>query len=296
MNKALASAFRAVGVRGLNLLRPILARTPLRQSGWARGAYDRLVLGLKDEHVRTATVQGHTLFLDPGDRFNLSVLGIYERKMTQLIQSHVRPGDTAIDVGANLGYYTLLLARGVGPQGRVIAFEPDPDNFSLLERNVSANGYGDRVKCVQAALSDHEGTLRLFRAPDPGDHRIYDSHDGRPFLEVPVTTLDSVCAGGGVDLIKMDIQGAEGLALRGMAGVIEASDSLTLFTEFWPHGLRLAGRQPTDYLADLVDAGFDLDLIDGSADALQPFSIERFKREFDAPGDHWSGDLLCRKS
>src|SRR5438094_750470 len=91
----------------------------------------------------------------------------------RFIESLVHPGDVAVDVGANIGYHTLIFARAVGERGRVFAYEPDPDNFRLLRRNVELNGYRN-VRPFQAAVSDRSGTLTLYLSRDnPADHRAY---------------------------------------------------------------------------------------------------------------------------
>ncbi len=91
------------------------------------------------------------------------------------MQNLIKPGQTVIDVGANIGYYnTLQFAKLVGPTvSRVYAFEPDPDNFALLRKNVAQNGYAN-VVCIQKAVSDQTSKLKLFRnSQNHGDHRIY---------------------------------------------------------------------------------------------------------------------------
>ena len=134
---------------------------------------------------------------DPArDRFitpSLIHAGCFEPFQTELVVNEVRPGDVAIDLGAHIGYYTLLLARLVGPTGRVLAFEPDPDNFALLSRNVEMNGYAN-VELFNAAASDRPGRSPLFRSPDnAGDHRLHESPgQRRPGVEVEVVAVDEI--------------------------------------------------------------------------------------------------------
>jgi len=93
-------------------------------------------------------------------------LGWYEKSCVQFVASLIRPGMVAFDVGANVGYYTLLLARGVGPNGRVIAFEPDPVNVAHLKEHMRLNKISN-VEIVEAAVSDREGTV-FFRGRRDG--------------------------------------------------------------------------------------------------------------------------------
>jgi FkbM family methyltransferase len=222
-----------------------------------------------------AHVLGHTLYLDPADQVVGPTLlrdGIFEPLETELVEREIGEGDVVLDMGANIGYYTLLFARLVGPQGRVFAFEPDPGNFRLLRRNVSLNGYHNAV-LVHKAVSDRTGPLRLYVSKDnKGDHRIYDSQDGRRSVEIEATTLDDALADfeGRVTFIKMDIQGAEAHALRGMGRLLERLPAVKMVVEFWPIGLRRCGADPETYLHNLLQLGFKLWNIDEERQELRP--------------------------
>jgi tRNA G37 N-methylase Trm5 len=124
-------------------------------------------------------VQGHKMYLDSKESLDLSIYGVYEEYETDLIKKEIDRGDVVLDLGANIGYYTLLFAKKVGDEGRVYAFEPDPTNFSLLKKNVEINGYRN-VVLIQKAVSNKNGKLKLYLNEDnKGDHRFYNSHDGR---------------------------------------------------------------------------------------------------------------------
>lgn len=229
-----------------------------------------------DRQLRShAVILGHPMMLDPFDSIVSPMLlrdGYFEPFETQLIQAEVRPGDVVLDIGANIGYYTLILARLVGEAGRVYAFEPDPANFELLQKNLRINGYKN-VVLVKKAVSDVSGPLSLFLCPDnKGDHRIYDSHDDRPAIDIEAITLDEYFGPefGRIDFVKMDIQGAEGRALRGMRQLLSAQRSVKLITEFWPGGLRRSGIGPEEYLADLESLGFNLSRIDEERETREP--------------------------
>jgi FkbM family methyltransferase len=183
---------------------------------------------------------------------------VWEPLETFLITREIKQGDAVVDLGANIGYYTLLLAKLVGPQGRVHAFEPDPDNFAILEKNVASNGYRN-VKLVRQAVSGTTGDIKLYRAEDdPGDHRVYDSHDDRQSIIIRATRLDDYFDGreARIDFIKMDIQGAEGAALEGMFSLLERNQGVRLLMEFWPIGLQRNGLPPEQCLDFLLKRGF----------------------------------------
>lgn len=130
----------------------------------------------------------------------------------------LRPGQVVVDVGANLGLLTLAFARAVGPAGRVLAVEPAEETFGALERQVRINDL-KHVTAIHAALADKPGAMRLYHHADPGRNSLVAgaSDDGE---EVPVTTLDALLAEHGigrVDVLKIDVEGAEPLVLAGAA-------------------------------------------------------------------------------
>jgi FkbM family methyltransferase len=207
-----------------------------------------------------AVVQGHKMFLDSKDSLCLSIYGVYEPFETELVKKEIKKGDVVLDIGANIGYYTLIFAKLVGGEGKVFAFEPDPTNFTLLKKNVEINGYKN-VIMVQKALSNKTGKIKLYLSEDnKGDHRIYDSGDNRQSIEIESIRLDDCFKNynGGIDFIKMDIQGAEGGALQGMSNLLNKNKNVKIVTEFWPIGLKGFGIEPEDYLKLLLKHGFKL--------------------------------------
>jgi FkbM family methyltransferase len=201
--------------------------------------------------------------------------GIWEPLATRSFLEPLRPGAVAVDVGANLGYYTVLAGAAVGAEGRVVAVEPEPRNAALLEENVRLNGFDDRVEIVAAAAGEAEGSTLLYLGEaNLGDHRAFDSGDGRKAIEVPIVALDDLPAlAGRVDLVKIDVQGAEAAVLRGARRLIERNrDHLVMLVEFWPQGIRLAGDDPAEVIAALE--GFRVWSIDEEAGALRPATRE----------------------
>jgi FkbM family methyltransferase len=211
-----------------------------------------------------ARVRGHRMLLHhPSLDLYISrallARGSFEPFETEILLDELRGGDTVLDIGANVGYYTLQFANRVGPGGRVFAFEPDPANFALLRSNVERNGYRN-VALSPLAAADRCGPGKLFiSATNRGDHRAYDSHDGRPSVTIRTTTLDHFFRGygGPINLIKMDIQGAECSALEGMRGLLGRQNRVKMTTEFWPRAAR--GRCQRDpILGNTGRAGLSL--------------------------------------
>lgn len=172
--------------------------------------------------------------------------GVWEQELGDELRSFLRPGMTAVDVGGNIGYVALLMAELVGPSGRVIAIEPDPRNAEVLRRN-AANTRGAPIEVIEAAAWSEPGTLELgLHATNTGDHRVGLDDGGRNTVSVPAVRLDHVLPPR-VDLILMDTQASEHVALRGARRLIERSRP-ALLVEFWPQGLREAGTDPVSVL------------------------------------------------
>jgi len=210
-------------------------------------------------------VQGLRMWLDWPDSLGLRRNPIYEPLETAVVSACMRPGMRVVDLGANIGYYTLLMARAVGEQGRVWAFEPDPANCALLRRNAMLNGFA-QVEVIEAAAAEAAGEVTLYSSEqNRGDNRIYHSSgEKRSAARVKtVRVADCLPAGERLDFVKMDIQGAEPQALGGMMEVLHRSPEVLLLTEYWPEGIAQAGQVPEDFLDALRASGFGLHLLEG---------------------------------
>jgi len=208
--------------------------------------------------LRIHGMRGIKMYLDPRDSVITPTIlstGSWEADETAWFLRSVKPGDTFVDVGANVGYYTIIGSRLVGDKGKVYAFEPEPESFALLQKNVRLNGLTN-VVLEQKALSNRKGVIKLFIADlNKGDHRIYQPEgESRPSVEVEAVRLDEYFKGQkrGIDVLKMDTQGAEGVILEGMTGLLEGRpDGPTIFMEFWPHALKEMGTDPGALLKTL---------------------------------------------
>ena len=137
--------------------------------------------------------------------------GIWEPYETELLLGMLQPGDVMVDVGANIGYFSVIAAAQVGEAGAVVAFEPDPRNCELLRRNVTHNGLAARVEIVEAGLAATDAPGDLYLSEDNfGDHQIFAADDTRD--SVPVTLLHGASYLQSrvqrIDLLKVDTQGA----------------------------------------------------------------------------------------
>ena len=219
------------------------------------------------EKVRTnhAVVDGHAMILDDKDSLRLSINGIYEIEQTNYIKNLLNEGDCAIDIGANIGYYALVMAKRVGLSGKVFCFEPDKTNFSILKKNVENNQYSNTVYLYNDAISFESGKIKLYISEsNRGDHRIYSSDQNRDFIEINAIRLDEVkeIMDSEIKLIKIDIQGSEMIALESMKKVIKKNKPI-IISEFWPKGIRMSGKNAEDYINYYISVGYSLNLLEG---------------------------------
>jgi len=181
-----------------------------------------------------------------------------DRERIDRIKKVVKPGMTVVDIGANIGFYTVLLSRIVGVKGRVYSFEPDPLNFKRLQ--AVTRGL-ENVVLERSAVASNSGQLMLFRSGKYNvDHRTYDCQESREAITVSSWALDDYFPEATkIDFIKMDVQGFEFQALSGMKKIVQASERLVLLSEFWPYGLHLAGVRPSSYLELIRDFGLTVE-------------------------------------
>jgi len=225
-------------------------------------------------------INGHQMILADEGQYPPFAMATdkYEAGTTRLLTQIIEPGMVVIDIGAHVGYFTLLAAQQVGPTGHVYSFEPDPSNHRLLQQNIDANGYTN-ITATRKAVSKSSGSAQLMLSSrDNGTHSLYaqDSRDANT-VNVDLVSLDEFLADAGwpkVDLIKMDVEGAEMDALVGMSRLLDESPGLKLVMEFNPGLLRSASVDPLEFLAKPVELGFEVYVI-GDQEGTTPLDQSR---------------------
>ena len=244
--------------------RRLFRNTPVQRLPGMAAIYGRLVRRAygNDESVTVSFRQG--IFEVPtGDITTLPSLadGTYEAHELDRFLSLVQPGQVVVDVGANIGVWSVLLSRAVGADGRVVAFEPSPRNAELLRLNLDRN-HCENVQVVQAALGRVTGTGSLDTASPGASHRM--AYDGVPGdTDVDIVSLDEYVESHGinVDALKIDVEGYEPEAIAGMRKVLDLCP--TFLTEFsLPHS-QLAGTNWAKTLDQLFASYTSCELFDG---------------------------------
>ena len=263
MTQSYMRAWRAYGltVRALRSLALPVWRLPLGRHDlgkWLDGFARRFLPGVEREVVVELQF-GARLVIPAGYQGAHHYLGgLYEPAVTRLLLERLRPGMTFVDAGAHLGYYTLLAAKAVGREGKVYAFEPDPLYYHLVRRSLALSGM-DQAQVCQLAVAEGCGIASFFPDPEEGLGNLFAPVHAGLQLTVHTVSLDTFFDALGwppVDVVKLDVQGAETAALRGMRGLAERNPSLCLLIEFDPLCQRDAGVSPERFFAALVELGF----------------------------------------
>lgn len=196
----------------------------------------------------------------------LILMGELEVYVQEALRRTVPPGGTVYDVGANIGFFSLLAARFAGAGGRVLAFEPVPAVAELVREAAQRSGLADRVEVLAQAVADVSGTQDLYVVADASwSHLASRGNPGGAVqtIAVPVVTLDEVVAGGAPppDVVKLDVEGSEGDVLRGAREVLRAHRPALIVELHDTHA---------DVLPELRDAGYALENLQGPAPVDDP--------------------------
>lgn len=216
----------------------------------------------------TICVVGHRLKIVTSDISTRRLLlgGEHNRHVEDLFDRLIKHKDIVADVGAHIGYLTLHAARLVGAQGKVIAFEPDLRSFQLLQHNVQINNDYYDITLIQKAVTNYNGSIKIFLDRNYTMLTSVSSENIlRPcvhrggYVEVETITLDSYFETHMRDqklgVLKMNIQGSEGLAINGALRLLRLHEPL-IITEFWPEGLNRVGTDPAALLSQLSAMGY----------------------------------------
>lgn len=205
---------------------------------------------LGPELALTKLKHGYFLYIDPLDETvsaNLIAHGCWEEWVHRVVKNLIRPGDVTVEVGANLGYYTIQMARSAGTTGKVISFEANPRMVDYLNRSIMLNGYTDRVQVVAKAATDAPGQLSFMtsrRYGGSGHLMVPESGiaEDQQVVTVEAVRLDDLNLGK-VDLLRMDAEGSEPLILRGAERLLRNPD-IVICMEWSPIQMRSRGSVP----------------------------------------------------
>jgi FkbM family methyltransferase len=203
------------------------------------------------------------LFVDLSDiAIGLNIArGRYEPSEIAFIRGEVKPGQTVLDIGANIGFFSIVMGALVGPNGHVYAFEPVAENADLLERSIHENGMEERITLKRETVGEEDGERQLVTlglesgALNSGGAYLLPPEmappPGHELRTVPIVTLDRQNLRSPVSLIKIDVEGAEPLAFRGARGLLR-SDRPVILSEINPTQLqKVSGCTPAEFISEM---------------------------------------------
>ena len=222
------------------------------------------ILCSDEDHALIATLV-ETGDLEPGTRI--------------LIERLIGPGSIFIDVGANIGMHTLTAARAMKGRGRILAIEPFAQTALLLEKSIWMNGYGSIAAVHQVAATNGRGQRKLYLGATSGHHSLYPLPEETAFASDPVTvktiTIDKLSEDlPRVDLVKVDVEGAEIEVIASAKGLLQRSPDIGLIVEFGRIHLRRTGINTIDWIDSFTRHGFEHRSIDPITGALHDISVE----------------------
>jgi FkbM family methyltransferase len=171
------------------------------------------------------------------------------------LKKEIKSGDVVLDIGANIGFYATIISELVGKTGKVYCFEPDKINFKYLQNAVRSL---QNITPINAAVSDKTGTLEIFTSHRLNvDHRTYkpEKYDSSYLVE-SVKIDDYLSKDRKVNFVKIDIQGAEFFAFKGMMETLSNNKGLQILTEFWPFALKSSGSSAEELLKFMNSLGY----------------------------------------
>jgi FkbM family methyltransferase len=201
------------------------------------------------ERLLTRETQGIKILIDPKDpgvSASIMLFGMAEPPVTEVFKRITKPGMTVLDIGANIGWYTLLGAKLVGQNGRVISVEPEQRNFETLSRSIAMNKF-QNIRLINACMTDTAGEVKLYLSTsNPGGHSIV--FETKDYIECQGLTVDQILEDQSrIDIMKIDAESAEPLILRGANELLNADLPLHIIIEYSP----LAWKGYEGLLSDL---------------------------------------------
>ncbi|MEE9387156.1 MAG: FkbM family methyltransferase [Paracoccaceae bacterium] len=243
-----------------NVIRPRMAGIP--RNDWA--------VYTGNNRALTKTIFGHKMIVDTRDLSlapHIMADGYWEHWITKVFADQITPGMNVVDIGANIGYYSLLAADKIGPKGHLTCFEANPDLADIVFHNLHLNGYANRSTVENKAVFSECKTLQLniFQKYLGSSSLWADTdhaskyHDELVAVDVEGVTLDSYFPKGHrIDFMKIDAEGAEPHILKGAQRVITDNPQMKIIMEFAPSMLRATYGSIENFYADIKSFGFKI--------------------------------------
>lgn len=213
----------------------------------------------------------------------------------EILKKMVKQGDHVLDIGANIGFYSKILSGLVGQSGRIYCFEPDTTNFNYLKKNTA---HLNNLSLFNNAVSDKKDVIKIYKSKMLNvDHRTYPVSDYESVEEIHAVGIDELMAEGTiprVDFVKIDIQGYELVAFKGMSGLLKNNRNIKIVAEYWPHGFKKAGSSAIELYHFFVNLGFKFSVMENNR--LEPLSEQYIIDNNDQPYEFFFNVLIEKAS
>jgi len=242
----------------------------------------------EDKNFTLIILDNHKFYLYPHDTVsidNYTNSDSYDAGTTTLLKKLLKKRMNVINIGANIGYFALLAARQVGPEGKVFAFEPFENTVKLLKKNIEANQYRN-IEAIAMAVSNKTGMANLSTGGS-SLHNLISFKEIKEMKEVTVlvTTIDDFLEKKQtrIDFIIIDAEGSEQFILEGMKKTLEKNDSLEIIVEFNPFTLELAGTNAESFLNTIESYKFSTFIIDENNNEIKLIDKSKLIKEIIPP-------------
>jgi FkbM family methyltransferase len=209
----------------------------------------------------------------------------------ETLKKTIKPGSYVLDIGANIGFYSKILSDIVGENGRIFCFEPDKTNFKYLQKNTVGL---KNVVLFNNAVSDKKDVIKIYKSKMLNvDHRTYPVSDYESVEEIHALSIDELMADGTipkVDFVKIDIQGYELFAFKGMQKLLQSNKNLKMVAEYWPHGFKKAGYTAADLYRFFTELGYKFSVMENNV--LTPLSEQYIIDNNDQPYEFFFNVLV----
>lgn len=211
-----------------------------------------------------------------------------------LLKNYIKKDYTVLDIGANIGFYANIISEIIGEKGKVICFEPDTKNFKYLEESTKIK---NNIIIYNKAVSSKSEKIKIYTSKNLNvDHRTYKPDDYDQEIEIDAVSIDDFLfeSFNKIDFIKIDIQGYEMQAIKGMLKTLNSNINIKIISEFWPHGLNKSGSSVIEYFNFLDNNGFNCYIL--NKNSMQKLNIEKVQSLENLGEDHYFNIFATRSN
>lgn len=285
-------SLKKIKIKAISMFKNLFIRTIRETKTIIENNGNRECIYLGDYKALSRTIFGHKIFVDTRDISltpHILLDGYWEMWITNVFINLVEDGMNIVEIGTNVGYYSLIFASKVGESGKLFAFEANPQIFDMLHQTIEINGFLNRVELVNKAIMNSSGKISfniLKRHHGSGsivkfsDEHLERSRDEIEIIDIDTISLDEYFNNRDIkiDIIKIDAEGSEPYIFDGMKKLINGNHNIIIICEFNPALIYDAKRDPRKFLEEIKQYGFSLKYIDDRSN-ITDISIDELMKK-----------------